>query len=503
MSGGPAVEVLVALVRGAQGPLRMQLEEQLRAAVRDGMLAPGTALPSTRALARELGVSRGMVVEAYDQLAAEGYVTARQGAPTRVADAAFRAVAGAAEPATERAGIPASDRGGAGHGDQHRPSSGPDLRVLPLLPGPLPGVVRDTPGWYWGDLHCHTIHSSDAWASGTAMTPSEWAKHARELGLDFLCMTDHNTIAQNWALGSDAGVGVLLMAGEEMTNNFHGHATVIGLDPGEWLDFRQSPFGLPLPTGGRRIQEFIAAAREMGAYVAAAHPLRPTLSWQFLADGAFDPAARTDGLEVWNGPWQVNEEMALRLWDYLLGEGWDVVANGGSDLHGLGNTKGYAVGLPTTVVYATALSRDAIVDAVQAGRSFVTRQPNGVEIYLTATGSGGQETYTGGTLWGDVGELVTVRVLVRRAAGMRLSLRTETGEVLSAEMQSDEQTIEAMVSIGAEHSFVRAEIRTGQGRLLPVPQLDMEAFTNPIRLQVGDPPAGTAPEVAPPSPPRP
>jgi hypothetical protein len=375
--------------------------------------------------------------------------------------------------------------------------------VPPLLPGPLPGVVRDTPGWYRGDLHCHTIHSSDAWASGTAMTPSEWANHARELGLDFLCMTDHNTIAQNWALGSDAGVGVLLMAGEEMTNYFHGHATVIGLDPGEWLDFRQSPFGLPLPTGGRRIQEFIAAAREMGAYVAAAHPLRPTLSWQFLADGAFDPAARTDGLEVWNGPWQVNEEMALRLWDYLLGEGWDVVANGGSDLHGLGNTKGYAVGLPTTMVYATALSRDAIVDAVQAGRSFVTRQPNGVEIYLTATGSGGQETYTGGTLWGDVGELVTVRVLVRRAAGMRLSVRTEAGEVLSAEMQSDEQTIEAMVSIGAEHSFVRAEIRTGQGRLLPVPQLDMEAFTNPIRLRVGDPPAGTGPEVAPPPPPRP
>jgi predicted metal-dependent phosphoesterase TrpH len=372
--------------------------------------------------------------------------------------------------------------------------------VPPLLPGPLPGVVRDTPGWYRGDLHCHTIHSSDAWATGTAMTPPEWANRARELGLDFLCMTDHNTIAQNWSLGSDAGAGVLLMAGEEMTNYFHGHAAVVGLDPGEWLDFRQSPLGLPLPTGGRRIQEFIAAARSMGAYVAAAHPLRPGLSWQFIADGVFDPAARTDGFEVWNGPWQVNEEMALRLWDYLLREGWDVVANGGSDLHGVGNTQGYTVGLPTTVVYAPALSRDAIVDTVRAGRSFITRQPDGVEIYLTASGPGEQQTFTGGTIWGEAGDLVSVRVLIRRADGLRLSLRTETGEVLSAELHSDEQTIDTIVPIGQEHGFVRAEIRTGQGRLLPVPQLDMEAFTNPIWLRVGDVPAGTVSEFAPPPP---
>jgi hypothetical protein len=192
--------------------------------------------------------------------------------------------------------------------------------------------------------------------------------------------------------------------------------------------------------------------------------------------------------------------MALRLWDYLLREGWDVVANGGSDLHGVGNTQGYTVGLPTTVVYAPALSRDAIVDTVRAGRSFITRQPDGVEIYLTASGPGEQQTFTGGTIWGEAGDLVSVRVLIRRADGLRLSLRTETGEVLSAELHSDEQTIETIVPIGQEHGFVRAEIRTGQGRLLPVPQLDMEAFTNPIWLRVGDVPAGTVSELAPPPP---
>jgi GntR family transcriptional regulator / MocR family aminotransferase len=85
MSG--ALDLLLQLDRRG-APLRAQLEDQLRDAVRAGRLGPGAALPSSRALARELGVSRGVVVEAYAQLAAEGYLVARQGAPTRVSEAA-------------------------------------------------------------------------------------------------------------------------------------------------------------------------------------------------------------------------------------------------------------------------------------------------------------------------------------------------------------------------------------------------------------------------------
>ena len=65
-------------------PLRRHLERELRDAVQAGRLAPGAALPSTRALAGQLGVSRGLVVEAYAQLVAEGYLSARQGAATIV-----------------------------------------------------------------------------------------------------------------------------------------------------------------------------------------------------------------------------------------------------------------------------------------------------------------------------------------------------------------------------------------------------------------------------------
>jgi len=79
------VELLVDLRRADGGPLRRRLERELREAVQAGRLLPGTALPSTRALAAQLGVSRGLVVEAYAQLVAEGYLSARQGAATVVA----------------------------------------------------------------------------------------------------------------------------------------------------------------------------------------------------------------------------------------------------------------------------------------------------------------------------------------------------------------------------------------------------------------------------------
>ncbi|MEU0502490.1 PLP-dependent aminotransferase family protein [Nocardia sp. NPDC005998] len=67
---------------------RNGLEDALREAIRDGRLSAGTRLPSTRTLAAELGVSRGTVSAAYDQLIAEGHLVARQGSGTRVAHTA-------------------------------------------------------------------------------------------------------------------------------------------------------------------------------------------------------------------------------------------------------------------------------------------------------------------------------------------------------------------------------------------------------------------------------
>lgn len=80
---GPGL--LVELDRGDDAPLHEQIERSIREGIRAGRLPAGSRLPSTRSLAAELGISRGVVSEAYGQLAAEGYLLAGQGAPTRVA----------------------------------------------------------------------------------------------------------------------------------------------------------------------------------------------------------------------------------------------------------------------------------------------------------------------------------------------------------------------------------------------------------------------------------
>src|SRR6266550_4567303 len=79
-------EVLVALQRAARTPLRIQLERGLRLAIQTGRLTPGALLPSTRVFSSELGVSRGLVVDAYEQLVAEGYLCSQPGSSTHVSN---------------------------------------------------------------------------------------------------------------------------------------------------------------------------------------------------------------------------------------------------------------------------------------------------------------------------------------------------------------------------------------------------------------------------------
>jgi GntR family transcriptional regulator / MocR family aminotransferase len=82
-SSGP--ELLLTLDRAAAEPLHRQLCDGLRAAIRTGRLTPQTRMPSTRVLAADLGVSRRLVVDAYSQLVAEGFLLSRHGSGTRVA----------------------------------------------------------------------------------------------------------------------------------------------------------------------------------------------------------------------------------------------------------------------------------------------------------------------------------------------------------------------------------------------------------------------------------
>src|SRR5688572_5987577 len=84
-NSGAVEELLIELNRDAGVPLHRQIEASIRASIRAGRLSADTSLPPTRTLAAGLGVSRGVVVEAYQQLAAEGYLVSRSGGYTQVA----------------------------------------------------------------------------------------------------------------------------------------------------------------------------------------------------------------------------------------------------------------------------------------------------------------------------------------------------------------------------------------------------------------------------------
>jgi GntR family transcriptional regulator / MocR family aminotransferase len=111
---GLGPELLLRLDRESDQPLRSQLEDGLRAAIRAGRLQAGERLPSSRELARELSVSRGLVQECYGQLLAEGYLNSQVGSATRVAAGGYLAppaAAAAAPPpplliADFRSGVP-------------------------------------------------------------------------------------------------------------------------------------------------------------------------------------------------------------------------------------------------------------------------------------------------------------------------------------------------------------------------------------------------------------
>jgi hypothetical protein len=168
------------------------------------------------------------------------------------------------------------------------------------------------------------------------------------------------------------------------------------------------------------------------------------------------------------------------------------------------NQSGFAVGLPTTVVYADRLARDEILAGLRAGRCFITRAPDGVQATLVAQGAA-RSAGLGGTVAGDVGDRVRVTCHIRGGQGMSLLLLIGSAEGTRAaafrRLQADEASVETVVRIPPGGGFVRAEIRSHAHIDLSQPLAAtgaMECLTNPVYLVVGDPP--DRPEPVPPLP---
>jgi GntR family transcriptional regulator/MocR family aminotransferase len=136
---GLGPELLLRLDRGSGQPLRAQLEAGLREAIRSGRLPGGERLPSSRELAHELGVSRGLVQECYSQLLSEGYLTSQVGSATRVATGANPAPP---EPA-------------------HRPAAAP--RLIADFRAGVPDLASFPRGdWVWATREaCRTVATPD------------------------------------------------------------------------------------------------------------------------------------------------------------------------------------------------------------------------------------------------------------------------------------------------------------------------------------------------------
>ena len=316
--------------------------------------------------------------------------------------------------------------------------------------------------WYRGDCHLHS------WYSDGRRTPAEIAALARAAGLDFINTSEHNTHSSHPHWASEAGDDLLIMLGEEVTTR-NGHVVALGTEPGTFVDWRYR-------ARDNRFGRFAREIRRSGGLVVPAHPHATCIgcAWKF----GFGEA---DAVEVWNGPYTPDDEVALASWDATLvaavreNREW-LPAMGNSDAH----RDPDAVGLPQTVVLADDLTREAIQDGIRAGRSYVAESKS-VSLAFTATGPKGEHAGIGERLEIARDASVTVRLEVTGAPRCTVRLVTDQGVLLTGDPLpvGGTGTVEWRTT-PAYAAYVRAELRheTAAG---PLPGA-LAAFTNPIFL---------------------
>ncbi|MEU6253188.1 CehA/McbA family metallohydrolase [Streptomyces sp. NPDC047043] len=318
--------------------------------------------------------------------------------------------------------------------------------------------------WYRGDCHLHSWHSDGR------RTPAEIAALARSAGLDFINSSDHNTHTSHAHWAPEAGDDLLILLGEEVTTR-NGHVLALGTAPGTFVDWRHR-------ARDGRFGHFARGIRRAGGLVVPAHPYATCIgcAWKFGYGEA-------DAVEVWNGPWTPDDEVALAAWDGALVA---AVRGGGREwLPAMGNSDAHrppdAVGLPQTVVFAEELTREAILAGIRAGRSYVAESKN-VSLSFTATAEGGELAGVGERLAvEDAQTPVTVRAEVTGAPRCVVRFVTDQGVLFTGEPLpvAGAGTVEWRTT-ASYAAYVRAEVRheTAMG---PLPGV-MAAFTNPIFL---------------------
>jgi hypothetical protein len=286
----------------------------------------------------------------------------------------------------------------------------------PPLPGYLPALTA-APGWYRGDLQCHT-HHSDARGSLEALLST-----ARTRGLDFLAVTDHNTVSHIHEFPAHAGQRPLLIPATEVTT-YAGHMNVWGLRA--WQEFRCS-------AGDRAaMRAIIDLAHAQGCLCSVNHPKTDGPPWEY-GDLPYDC------VEAWQAPWPFRNEESLAFWDALLMAGRRVIAVGGSDYHQpLLTMQGrpHLLGQPTTWVYADSLSVEGVLAGLRRGRVCVSADVEGARLDMRIF-DGAEWREMGDTITAPAGA-VTVVCQVTGGAGGALRLVGDGAIIAEAPVASDD-----------------------------------------------------------------
>lgn len=288
-------------------------------------------------------------------------------------------------------------------------------------------ILNPNPGWYRGDLHCHTLHSDASW------TTEELVAEARRQKFDFIALTDHNTTSPLAEMAALTGNGLLTMGGQELTT-FWGHAVCLGAY--EWLDWRVDREGV----GMAAIADQLYA---QGQLYIIAHPYAIgdpyCTGCRWLYTGMMPGNARL--VEIWNGPWfgghpleRNQNEDGIGLYYRWLNEGHKLVATAGSDAHG---PRGYLGGVGNNVIYAEALSTAALLRALAQGHLYLSQGPtltveaqngNGTPVMMGDTLAVQGNSITIHTSWTEAPAGATLRLIVNGAVQERQTV-TSAGEM--------------------------------------------------------------------------
>ena len=230
----------------------------------------------------------------------------------------------------------------------------------------------ESPQWFAGEMHSHTNHSD-----GRASL-AEVREAIKERRLDFMVLSDHNTIAAHSDIPRE-NFNPLVIPGLEWTT-FHGHAVAVGIR--EYVDWRAKRED--------NLKEKIAAVHRQGGLVSIAHPF--TVGDPFCTGCEWEYAnadlSQVDLLEIWSGSWQktaIPNWRALTWWDELLNKGYRITGVGARDLHRLEQLD--EADAPNTYVCARACSEKEILAALKRGAVQVSIGPLAELKVRTARGS--------------------------------------------------------------------------------------------------------------------